>query len=79
MRGQGQKLRGPHARGAAAKRSYPHIRGQGQHPRKPGYNSTGTAKRSYPMSEVRDGSREKLPYARGQGRRAEMSNPTSKE
>ena len=34
----------------------PHVRGQGQRPRVPGYNGTGMARRSYPMSEVRGGS-----------------------
>ena len=46
VRGQGQKLGGPHARRAAAKRSYP-------------------------ASEVRGGSREEIPHVRGQGRRRE--------
>ena len=39
----------------------PHVRGQGQWPRLPGCNCIGTAKRSYPMSEVKGGSREELP------------------
>ena len=30
----------------------PHFRGQGQWPRVPGYEGTGTAERSYPASEV---------------------------
>ena len=60
----------------------PHVRGQGQRPRVPGWNSAGTAEksypsprsgaavgRSYPTSEVRDGGWEELPHARGQGRR----------
>ena len=41
----------------------PHIQGQGQRPRVPGCDGTGTAEKSYPMSEVRDGDREELPHA----------------
>ena len=56
----------------------PHVRGQGQWPRMPGCNGTGTAKksypsprsgvaagRSYPASEVRGGSREEQPHVQG--------------
>ena len=42
----------------------PHVRGLGQRPRVPGCNSTGTAKRSYPTSEVRGG-REEQPHVQG--------------
>ena len=58
----------------------PHIRGQGQWPRVPGYDSAGKAESSYPSprsgvvagwsyptSEVRGGCQEKLPCVRGQG------------
>ena len=76
----------PHLRsGAEARRTpcprnsgqeeLPHVRGQGQWPRAPGCDGAGMAKRSYPTSEVRGGSREELPhsreelpYDRGQGR-----------
>ena len=57
----------------------------------PGCVGTGAAERSYPMSEVRGGGREKLPHVRGQGGGREelphvrgqggsrRSNPRSKE
>ena len=45
----------------------PHVQGQGQRLRVPGCNGAGTAKRSYPMSEVRGCSGEELPHVRGQG------------
>ena len=48
----------------------PH-QGQGQRPRVPGCNGTGTAERNYLASEVRGGSREEIPSVRGQGRRRE--------
>ena len=60
----------------------PHVRGQGQQPRVPGCDSTGTAEksypslrsgvaagRSYPISEVRGGGREEIPHESGQGQR----------
>ena len=67
----------------------PHVRGQGQRPRVPGFNEAGTAERSYPTSEVRGGGLEELPRVRGQGRwqrvpgcdssgAAKRSYPTSK-
>ena len=74
VRGQGQKPEGPHARRAAAKRSYPtsELRGSGREcqtataqegPRgatgRP--RSGGAAERRYPASEVRGGGREELP------------------
>ena len=40
----------------------PHVRGQGQRPRVPDCDGTGTAERSYRASEVRGGSREELPH-----------------
>ena len=33
---------------SVAKRSYPHVRGQGQQSRVPGCNGTGMAEKSYP-------------------------------
>ena len=45
----------------------PPARGQGQWPRVPGCDSTGTVERSYPMPEARDSSQEELPHARGRG------------
>ena len=59
----------------------PDIRGQGQQPTVPGYDSEGMAERSYPASKVRGDGREEKPLVRGQGRRprprvvAGMSNP----
>ena len=49
----------------------PHIRGQEQRPRVPDCDGAGTAERSYPTSEVREGGQEELPHvptpkARGQ-------------
>ena len=44
----------------------PHVRGQGQRPRVPGWDGTGTAKRSYPASEVRGSSREEPPHVQGE-------------
>ena len=75
VRGQGQKLERPHARGVAAKRSYPTLR-SGQWPRVPGCDGTGSAKWSYPTSEARGGSREELPPARGQGQRPRGATPS---
>ena len=43
----------------------PHVRGHGQRPRVPGCDGTGTAKRSYPTSEVRGDGLEELPWVRG--------------
>ena len=43
-----------------------HVQGQGQQPRVPGCDCSGTAERSYPTSEVRGGGREELPHVRGQ-------------
>ena len=45
----------------------PHVRGQGQWPRVPGCDGTGTAERNYPTSEVRGGGQEELPHIPGQG------------
>ena len=39
--------------------------GQGQRLRAPGCDGAGTAKRSYPASEVRGGSREEQPHIQG--------------
>ena len=47
----------------------------GQRPRVPGCIGTGAAKRSYATSEVRGGSREELPHARGQGRQPRRATP----
>ena len=41
--------------------------GQGQWPRVPGCDGTGTAERSYPASEVRGGGWEELPHSRARG------------
>ena len=43
----------------------PHVGGQGQRPRVPGCDGTGTAERSYPTSEVRGGSQEEQPQVQG--------------
>ena len=59
----------------ACPRGATHTQGQGWQPRAPGCNGTGVAKRSYPTSEVRGGSREELPYARGQGRQPQGATP----
>ena len=40
----------------------PHVRSQGQWPRVPDCNGTGTAKRSYTASEVRCGGLEEIPH-----------------
>ena len=40
----------------------PYFRGQGQWPRVPGCDGAGTAERSYPESEVRDGGWEEPPH-----------------
>ena len=76
----------------SSREEIPHVRGQGQQPRVPGCDSTGTAERSYSTSKVRASGWEELPPAQGQGqwpgatiRRprpgtvARRSNPTSKE
>ena len=73
-------------------RELPHVRGQGQQPTLPGCDGTGTAERSYPMSEARGDGWEEIPHVRGQGWRpggatlcprsratAERSNCTPKE
>ena len=52
MKGSGQK-------------ELPHVRGQGQWPRVPGFDGTGTAERSYPASEVRVGGRQEQPHVQG--------------
>ena len=59
----------------------PHVRGQGQRPRVPCCNGTGTAensypsprsgaaaRRSHPVSKVRGNGQEELPRVQGQGR-----------
>ena len=51
----------------------PYVQGQGQWPRLPGYDGTGTAKRSYPASEV-SGSREETPRIQGQGQLGEATS-----
>ena len=43
----------------------PHVQGQGQRPRVPGCDGTGTAERSYPMFEARGSGREELLYIHG--------------
>ena len=65
VRGQGQKLGGPHARRAAAKRSYPRVRGQGReeipHALKP--EARGSGPEELPHSPT--------PEARGSGRQGQ--------
>ena len=83
IRGQGQKLGGPHARRAAAKRRYPtsEVRGSGRErqaaraqERLRGatlcLRSGGAAERTYPASEVRGGDERSYPASevRGRGR-----------
>ena len=46
----------------------PHVRGQGQQPRMPGWHGAGMNERSYPSWEVRGSSQEELPHVWGQGR-----------
>ena len=41
----------------------PHIQGQGQQPRVPDCDGSGTAERRYPASEVRGGGQEEIPHA----------------
>ena len=43
----------------------PHVQGQGQWPRVPGCDGTGTPERSYPESEARGGGREEQPHVQG--------------
>ena len=75
---EGQWPRGvtPHPRsGAEARRTpclkgsgqeeLPHVRGQGQPPRVPGCDGTGTAERSYPTSQARGGRWEEPPHIQG--------------
>ena len=75
VRGEGWKLGGPHARRAAAKRSYPtsEVRGSSEEyqtvtaqepPRgaTPRPRSGAAARSSYPASEVRGGGQEELPH-----------------
>ena len=78
VRGQGQKPGGPHARRAAAKRSYPtsEVRGSSREcqaatvqkrPRgaTPHPRSEAAAGRSYPASEARGGGWEEQPHVQG--------------
>ena len=44
---------------------HPHVQGQGQQLRVPGWDGTGMAERSYPTSEVRGGSQEEQPHVQG--------------
>ena len=75
VRGQGQKPGGPHARRAAAKRSYPtsEVRGSSREYQTataqerlrgatPCQRSWGAAKRRYPVTEIRGGGREDQPH-----------------
>ena len=75
IRGQGQKLGGPHARRAAAKRSYStsEVRGSGQEcqaatvQERPGGatprpRSGAVARRSYPRPEARGGGQKDQPH-----------------
>ena len=45
----------------------PHVRGQGQRPRVPDCEGAGTAKRSYPTSEVRGGDKRSYPMSEVSG------------
>ena len=45
----------------------PHVHGQGQWPRVPDCNSTGTAERSYPVSKVRGGDERSYPASEVKG------------
>ena len=80
VRGQGQKLGGPHARRTVAKRSYPtsEVRGisreyqtaTAQEPPRgatPRPNSRGAAKRRYPACEVRGGDERSYPASEVRG------------
>ena len=62
VRGQGQKLGGPHAPGAAAKRSYPtsEVRGSGQECQAVKVQEWP---KGYPMPKARGGGQEELPDA----------------
>ena len=66
VRGQGQKPGGPHARRAAAKRSYPTFEVRGSS-RVPGCDGAGTAERSYPASEVRGDDERSYPASEARG------------
>ena len=61
VRGQGQKPGGPHARRAAAKRSYPTATKSAR------LRRCRNGREELPKSEIRGSSREELPHARGQG------------
>ena len=76
VRGQEQKPGGPHARRAAAKRSYPtsEVRGSG---RECQAATVQERRRRLLTSEVRGGSREELPRVRGQGWRPGGATPCS--
>ena len=75
----------PHIRGAEAGRNpyprgggqeeLPHVIGQGKRLRVPGCHGAGTAKRSYPTSEVRVGGREELSHVPGQRQRPRGATP----
>ena len=89
VRGQGWKLGGPHARRAAAKRTYPtsEVRGSSEEyqtvtaqerPRgaTPRLRSGGAAERRYPASEVRGSGERSYPVSEVRGS-DERSYPTS--
>ena len=74
---RGRSWRTPCPKGGSQE-ELPHIRGQGQRPRVPGCDSTGTAERSYPSlrsgaaaqrsyptSEVSGGGQEEQPHSQG--------------
>ena len=78
VQGQGQKLGGPYARRAGAKRSYPapKVRGSGREcqavtaqewPRgaTPSPRAGATAKKSHPTSEARGGGQEEQTHVQG--------------
>ena len=69
MRPRAEAERTPCPRGGGQE-EIPHVQGQGQWPRVPGCDGTGTDERSYPASEVRGGDEKSYPASevRGGGR-----------
>ena len=69
VRGQGQKPEGPHARRAAAKRSYPASEVGGgdweEIPHAPSPRPGAAGGRSYPTTEARGGGPEDQPHLQG--------------
>ena len=63
-------MRTPYPKGGDQE-ELPYVRGQGQRPRVPDCDGTGTAERSYPAFELREVGREEIPSVRGRGGRRE--------